>query len=80
MTQRGPGRRLFSQQSHRPQADAKTQSSRIRWHPIPVGLGVGFLGLVQFYKVSHRDEKQKQDGDLEQRPKRRPRVRPDGPW
>lgn len=80
MSQRGPGRRPFSQQSHRPQADAKTQSSRVRWHPIPVGLGVGFLGLVQFYKVSHRDEKQKQDGDLEQRPKRRPRVRPDGPW
>jgi phosphatidylserine decarboxylase len=57
------------------------QDSRIRWYPIPVGLGVGFLGLVQFYKVYTREqEKQAEDGDFDQRPKRRPRVRPDGPW
>jgi phosphatidylserine decarboxylase len=80
-TQRLSGRRPFSQQSHRPRADSKVQDSRIRWYPIPVGLGVGFLGLVQFYKVYTREqEKQAEDGDFDQRPKRRPRVRPDGPW
>ncbi|KAK4150394.1 phosphatidylserine decarboxylase proenzyme 1, mitochondrial [Chaetomidium leptoderma] len=80
-SQRVPGRRPFSQQSHRPRADSKVQDSKIRWYPIPVGLGVGFLGLVQFYKVYTREqEKQAEDGDLEQRPKRRQRVRPDGPW
>jgi len=80
------GRRFFSsskksQQSHRPRADSKVQGSRIRWYPIPVGLGVGFLGLAQFYKIRARNqEKKARDGDLEQRPKKRPRVRPDGPW
>ena len=38
-TQRGPGRRPFSQQSHRPKADSKVNDSKIRWYPIPVGLG-----------------------------------------
>jgi len=80
-TQHAPGRRPFSQQSHRPRADSKVQDSKIRWYPIPVGLGVGFLGLVQFYKVYTREqEKQAEDGEPGQRPKKRPRVRPDGPW
>ncbi|KAL2167274.1 hypothetical protein VTG60DRAFT_1469 [Thermothelomyces hinnuleus] len=79
--QRIPGRRPFSQQSHRPTADSKVHGSRIRWYPIPVGLGVGFLGLVQFYKVYTREqEKQLENGEPVQRPKKRPRVRPDGPW
>ncbi|KAH6840998.1 phosphatidylserine decarboxylase-domain-containing protein [Chaetomium sp. MPI-CAGE-AT-0009] len=80
-TQRAPGRRPFSQQSQRPRADSKVHDSKIRWYPIPVGLGVGFLGLVQFYKVYTREqEKQAEDGEPGQRPKKRPRVRPDGPW
>ncbi|KAL2258699.1 hypothetical protein VTK26DRAFT_7882 [Humicola hyalothermophila] len=75
-----PSRRPFSQQSHRPKASSKVQDSRIRWYPIPVGLGVGFLGLVQFYKVYTREqEKEAQDAE-ETRPRRRHRVRPDGPW
>jgi phosphatidylserine decarboxylase len=80
--QHPPGRRPFSQQSHRPRADSKVNdSNKIRWYPIPVGLGVGFLGLVQFYKVYTREqEKQVEDGEPGQRPKKRPRVRPDGPW
>ncbi|KAL2025160.1 hypothetical protein VTK56DRAFT_162 [Thermocarpiscus australiensis] len=79
--QRALARRPFSQQSHRPKASSKVHDSRIRWYPIPVGLGVGFLGLVQFYKVYTREqEKQAQDGEQGPRPKKRPRVRPDGPW
>lgn len=78
---RVPGRRPFSQQSRRPGAESKVHRSGIRWHPIPVGLGVGFLGLVQFYKVYTREqEKETENGEPGQRPKRRPRVRPDGPW
>lgn len=59
------------------------RNTKIQWYQIPVGLGIGFLGLVQFYKVSAREQKQReQDGVLEEggRPKRRPRVRPEGPW
>jgi phosphatidylserine decarboxylase len=57
------------------------QDSKIRWYPIPVGLGVGFLGLVQFYKVSTREkEKAAEDGEPGARPRKRARVRPDGPW
>jgi phosphatidylserine decarboxylase len=77
---RVPGRRPFSQQSRRPGASSKVQDSRIRWYPIPVGLGVGFLGLVQFYKVYTREQEKQAQDELEQRPKRRRRVRPEGPW
>ncbi|KAK3997630.1 phosphatidylserine decarboxylase-domain-containing protein [Cladorrhinum sp. PSN332] len=75
------GRRPFSQQqSHRPKADSKVHDSRIRWHPIPVALGVGFLGLFQFYRISTREEVKQDDVEPSKRPKKRPRVRPDGPW
>lgn len=59
------------------------RNSKVQWYPIPVGLGIGFLGLVQFYKVSAREKKQREleDGaDDGARPKRRPRIRPEGPW
>ncbi|KAH6626814.1 phosphatidylserine decarboxylase-domain-containing protein [Chaetomium sp. MPI-SDFR-AT-0129] len=79
-SQRAPGRRPFSQQSHRPRADSKVNGSKLRWYPIPVGLGVGFLGLVQFYKVYRREQEKQEDGEPGQRPKKRPRIRPDGPW
>ncbi|CAP73850.1 uncharacterized protein PODANS_2_12050 [Podospora anserina S mat+] len=74
------GQRSFSQQSHRPKADSKVNDSKIRWYPIPVGLGVGFLGLVQFYKVYSREKEPQENGEPEKKPKKRPRVRPDGPW
>ncbi|KAK3325344.1 phosphatidylserine decarboxylase-domain-containing protein [Apodospora peruviana] len=73
------GRRLFSQQPpKRPRP-----STKIEWYPIPVAVGVGFLGLMQGYKMYTREEKPApaDDGDLgEPRPKKRPRIRPDGPW
>ena len=62
------------------------RNSKIQWYQIPVGLGIGFLGLVQFYKVSARErEKERQReleevGDGEKAPRKRPRIRPDGPW
>ncbi|KAH8174294.1 phosphatidylserine decarboxylase domain-containing protein [Sarocladium implicatum] len=60
------------------------RNSKIQWYQIPVGLGIGFLGLVQFYKVSSRErEKQRQseNGEFEEgTPAKRPRVKLEGPW
>ncbi|KAM0358575.1 hypothetical protein ACHAP4_004550 [Fusarium culmorum] len=59
------------------------RNSKIQWYQIPVGLGVGFLGLVQFYKVSSREKEriEMEDGQEGTRtPKKRARIRPDGPW
>jgi len=73
--------------------------TKIKWYPIPVGVGIGFLGLVQFYRINEREKARRQDewendtylkskweGDRingpgsEERPKRRERIRPTGPW
>ncbi|KAI9155244.1 Phosphatidylserine decarboxylase proenzyme 1 [Paramyrothecium foliicola] len=60
------------------------RNSKIQWYQIPVGLGIGFLGLVQFYKVSTREREKQQEldeiPDGARTPKKRARVRPDGPW
>ncbi|KAI1438219.1 phosphatidylserine decarboxylase-domain-containing protein [Xylaria sp. CBS 124048] len=57
--------------------------TKVKWYPIPVGLGVGLLGFIQFYKTQRR-EKDRLELDASEpeqpRPKKRPRVRPDGPW
>ncbi|CAG9942175.1 unnamed protein product [Clonostachys rosea f. rosea IK726] len=69
-----PQRRLFSSSSGK-----RPRSSRVTWFHIPVSLGIGFLGLIQFYKVTSR-EKQKELEGGEAPPKKRPRVRLEGPW
>lgn len=71
------------------------RETKIRWYPIPVGLGIGFLALTQFYRVNEREKiRQREDEendylrsvgkgeerDSEGRPKRRKRIRPTGPW
>lgn len=87
----GTSHRLFSQQSQkRPRFFSRLRialrNSKIQWYQIPVGLGIGFLGLVQFYKVTAREkERQKEleevsDAEPTKRAKKRPRIRPDGPW
>lgn len=50
--------------------------TKIQWYQIPVGLGIGFLGLVQFYKVSARERENQEGG----KPKPRARITPEGPW
>jgi phosphatidylserine decarboxylase len=30
--------------------------TKVRWYPIPVGVGIGFLALVQFYRVNEREK------------------------
>jgi len=74
---RAGGRRCFSQQTPKRPKPA----TKLEWHPIPIGLGIGLLGLIQFYKVYTREQdKDYEGGESEPKPKKRPRVRPDGPW
>lgn len=69
--------------------------TKIKWYPIPVGLGIGFLGLVQFLRINERETARRREEELEDegyvrmvggdgehggRPKRRERIRPTGPW
>lgn len=57
------------------------RNSKTEWYFVPVGVGIGFLGLVQGYKVYTREkERQDEEAQQERRPKKRPRIRPDGPW
>ncbi|KAF4982031.1 hypothetical protein FZEAL_2281 [Fusarium zealandicum] len=59
------------------------RNTKIQWYRIPVGLGIGFLGLVQFYKVSTREKERREIEDGQEGTtthKRRPKVRPEGPW
>ncbi|KAF2485689.1 phosphatidylserine decarboxylase-domain-containing protein [Neohortaea acidophila] len=60
----------------------------ITWKPIPIGLGIAFLGVFQFYRVQERERRKQEqewliehdeDGVLRQR-KKRQRIRPSGPW
>lgn len=59
--------------------------ARLVWRPIPVGLGILCVGLLQGYKVATRDD-DNSDNEIEsddgqhQKPKRRPKIRPNGPW
>lgn len=80
------GRRLYSQQSpKRPKFTSRLRmalgKSKTEWYFIPVGVGIGFLGLVQGYKVYTREkERPEEDVYPGSQPKRRQRIRPDGPW
>jgi len=60
--------------------------TKIKWYPIPVALGIAFLGVGQLYRVNERekakrrDEESEDDGESVGRPKKRERIRPTGPW
>lgn len=62
------------------------RKTKIEWYPIPVGLGIGFLGLVQFYrtqqsaKARQKEEDEQVEEDRSEKPKKRKRIRPSGPW
>jgi phosphatidylserine decarboxylase len=76
-------------ESFRSRLNAALKNTKVKWEPIPIALGVGFLGAFQFYRVqrrekhtqSQRDEDEKENGlDQQGRPKKRERIRPSGPW
>jgi phosphatidylserine decarboxylase len=99
-----PGSRQFSSaRTYRQKDDYKEPfgkrlrkalgETKIKWYPIPVGLGIAFLGLVQFNRVNEREKKRsgetwetstggnlREDTDEHGRPQRRERIRPTGPW
>lgn len=62
------------------------RKTKIEWKPIPVALGIGFLGAVQFYRVREREkrrqeeDKDKAEEEEKHKPKKRKRIRPSGPW
>jgi phosphatidylserine decarboxylase len=88
-TSNGPTARLYSQNSgHRPRFSSRLRdalkNSKVQWYQLPIGVGIGFVGLMQFYKTTSRERERQEleerasaDGS---RPKRRERIRPDGPW
>ncbi|KAI9848808.1 MAG: phosphatidylserine decarboxylase 1 [Thelocarpon superellum] len=71
---------------------AALSATKVEWYPIPVGLGIGFLGLAQFYRVQQREKHAREDEESHRnaqdggedgglgRPKKRKRIRPSGPW
>src|SRR5438552_1228538 len=61
------------------------RNTRIEWKPIPIGLGICFLGFLQFLRVQAREGQIKggessSGRELEKRPPKRERIRPSGPW
>ena len=62
------------------------RKTKIEWKPIPIGLGIGFLGFLQFLKVQTRQaptgESTGSADDTEpgKLPPKRERIRPSGPW
>lgn len=65
------------------------RKTKIEWKPIPIGLGIGFLGAIQFYRVREREKRRQEEYENttsevgEQnggRPKKRKKIRPSGPW
>ena len=62
------------------------RKTKIEWKPIPIALGIGFLGFWQLLKVRSREgppeEGSGSSGDREpgERPPKRERIRPSGPW
>lgn len=89
-------RTAFEQQnSHRKESfrsrlNSALKKTKIKWEPIPIALGIGFLGAFQLYRIQRR-EKHTEAGankdlpdeisvDPQGRPKKRERIRPSGPW
>lgn len=85
--------RFYQRTTHRrgyaSQQKSSKNDSRTRWRPIPVALGVAFLGVFQLYRLQTRDDRQRErewrdrnpvEEDEEERVRRRDRIRPSGPW
>ena len=70
-------------------ASTAWRSTPIKWRPIPIGLGIAFLGVFQFYRVQERERRRYEEeyqlngnGEEEggEKLKRRAKIRPSGPW
>ncbi|KAK4961780.1 phosphatidylserine decarboxylase 1 [Elasticomyces elasticus] len=68
------------------------RSTNTVWSPIPIALGVAFLGAFQLYRIQKREGRYEEEEwrnraehpeeyeNTGLRPKRRERIRPSGPW
>lgn len=36
-------------------------NTKIKWYPIPVGVGIGFLGLGQLYRINEREKAKRRE-------------------
>ncbi|OKL64107.1 hypothetical protein UA08_01041 [Talaromyces atroroseus] len=75
----GPGKE--PKESFKSRLGSAWSRTRIQWRPIPIGLGIGFLGLLQFYRT-RRDSERLRELELAEdgTPPPRRRIRPSGPW
>lgn len=81
-----------NQEPFRSRLLAALRSTKLDWSPVPIGVGIAFLGAFQFYRVRERERKRQEqedaqsiqngdgDGGEQGRPKKRKRIRPSGPW
>lgn len=75
-------------ESFRSRLNSALKNTKVKWEPIPIALGIGFLGAFQLYRIQRREkhteaERRDADGnvvDQQGRPKKRERIRPSGPW
>lgn len=77
-------------ESFRSRLNSALKNTKVKWEPIPIALGIGFLGVFQFYRIQRREKHTQSDGgedsdgenalDHQGRPKKRERIRPSGPW
>lgn len=37
------------------------RETKIKWYPIPVGVGIGFIGLAQLYRVNEREKARREE-------------------
>ncbi len=55
------------------------RSTKVQWKPIPIGLGIAFLGLFQLWRIQRREERaQLAEAQKGPRPPKRARIRPSG--
>lgn len=90
------GRQEYQQQYGRGSFGSRLRTAwrntKIEWYPIPVGLGIGFLGFAQLYRVRQREKAREAEEENERalsapgdsgeggKPKKRRKIRPSGPW
>ncbi|KAL6707463.1 phosphatidylserine decarboxylase 1 [Coniothyrium glycines] len=75
-------------ESFRSRLNSALRNTKVKWEPIPIALGVGFLGAFQLYRMqrrekhtgAEREESPEATYDHTERPKKRERIRPSGPW
>lgn len=87
-------RQRQQQQSHqddrepfRKRLRTSLDNTQIVWRPIPIALGIAFLGVFQLYRSQVQEQQRIDDEwarrneyDGEGRPSRRHRIAPSGPW